>query len=193
MKKEVPSDPRLRNNTYIQSWNNALGGIMYTAKTQTNFKLELLIAVVVMILSLFFDLQKSEFLCLVITVMLVLFAELVNTAVESLVDLYVDVYHPKAKVAKDVAAGAVVMTAINAIIMAYFLFFDKIVFTGTIVLSSLKSSPFHLAFVAIMLTIIGVITLKSLFNRGTPLQGGMPSRTYCNIIFCINCYLVKYR
>lgn len=51
---------------------------------------------------------------------------MVNTAIETVVDLYVDVYHPKAKIAKDVAAGGVVITTINAIIVAYFLFLIKL-------------------------------------------------------------------
>ena len=78
------------------------------------------------IISLFFNLNKAEFLCFMFTIVLITFAEMVNTAIETVVDLYVDVYHPKAKIAKDVAAGGVVITVINAVIVAYFLFFDKI-------------------------------------------------------------------
>ena len=52
-----------------------------------------------------------------------MYEKLINTAIETVVDLYTDLYHPKAKVTKDVAAGAVVLSAINAIIVAYFLFF----------------------------------------------------------------------
>lgn len=104
MKKNTNKDPRIKNNTYIDAWNNALYGIIYTSKTQLNFKIQLIIAVLVAILSLFMDLNKAEFLCLILSVVLVLFAELVNTAIETVVDLFVDVYHPKAKIAKDVAA-----------------------------------------------------------------------------------------
>lgn len=104
MKKNMNKDPRIKNNTYIDAWNNALYGIVYTSKTQLNFKIQLIIAVLVAILSLFMDLNKAEFLCLILSVVLVLFAELTNTAIETVVDLFVDVYHPKAKIAKDVAA-----------------------------------------------------------------------------------------
>lgn len=69
---------------------------------------------------LVFNLNKAEFLIFLFTIILIIFAEMVNTAIETVVDLYVDVYHPKAKIAKDVAAGGVVITAINAIIVAYF-------------------------------------------------------------------------
>jgi len=173
MKKE--DNNKIKNNGYIDAWNNALYGIIYTTKTQTNFKIQLVIAILVAILSLFFNLEKTEFLCLVLSVVLVLFAELINTAIEAVVDLFIDVYHPKAKIAKDVAAGAVVITALNSIVVAYFLFFEKLSESGVRVLSSLTNSPNHLAFVSFVLTIIGVVALKIVFNKGTPLQGGMPS------------------
>ena len=80
---------------------------------------------------------------------------------ETVVDLYVDTYHPKAKIAKDVGAGAVVITALNALIVAYFLFFEKISTIGTSILESIARSPAHLAFVAIVLTIIAVVALKA--------------------------------
>lgn len=175
MKKEKLKDERIKNTTYLDAWNNAIYGIIYTTKTQLNFKVQLVVTVCILILSLFFELTKVEFLCLTFSIMFVLFAELINTAIESVVDLFVDVYHPKAKVAKDVAAGAVIVAALNAIIVAYFLFFEKISEAGTIVLHSLTSSPMHLAFVSIALTIVGVISLKAITNKGTPLQGGMPS------------------
>ena len=75
----------------------------------------------VMIASLFFNLSKLEFICLIFAFVLIIFAEMVNTAIETVVDLYTDLYHPKAKIAKDVAAGAVVIAALNALIITYFI------------------------------------------------------------------------
>ena len=85
-----------------------------------------------------------------------------NTAIETVVDLYVDVYHPKAKIAKDVAAGGVVITALNAIIVAYFLFFDKISDIGLNFIRNIIESPMHLAFAAIMIVLIAIVTLIAL-------------------------------
>ena len=84
---------------------------------------------------------------------------LFNTAIETVVDLYVDVYHPKAKIAKDVAAGGVVITAINALIVAYFLFFDKISDIGLNFIKNIVTSPIHLAFAAIVIVVIAIIAL----------------------------------
>lgn len=117
---------RLGNRNFLDAWKNAINGIIYATTTQSNVKKQLVIAVIVMIISLFFKLSKAEFLILIFSVVLIIFAEMLNTAIETVVDLYIDVYHPKAKVAKDVGAGAVVIAAVNAVIVGYFLFFDKI-------------------------------------------------------------------
>ena len=123
MKKD---EHKMKNGNFLDACQNALDGIIYAITTQSNIKKQLVIAVIVMLVSLFFDLNKAEFLCLMFTVVLIIVAEMINTAIETVVDLYTDLYHPKAKIAKDVGAGAVVITAINAIIVAYFLFFEKI-------------------------------------------------------------------
>ena len=111
------------------------------------------------VISLFFQLSKAEFLIFMFTIVLIIFAEMVNTAIETVVDLYTDLYHPKAKIAKDVAAGGVVITTINAIIVAYFLFFDKVSNIGLQFLTNIVNSPIHLAFAAIIITIIGILSL----------------------------------
>ena len=91
---------------------------------------------------------------------------MVNTAIETLVDLLVDVYHPKAKIAKDVAAGAVVLTACNAIVVAYFLFFRETELThmGESLFSSMISDPTHLIFVGLIITVIAIVAVKTIAN-----------------------------
>ena len=152
-------DQKIKNSSFIDAWKNAFNGIIYATTTQSNIKRQLIIAVVVVIISLFFNLNRAEFLCFLFTIVLILFAEMVNTAIETVVDLYVDVYHPKAKVAKDVAAGGVVITTINAIIVAYFLFFDKITDIGLTFIHNVTNSPSHLAFSIMIITIIAILAL----------------------------------
>lgn len=154
-------DERLKNKNFIDAWKNAINGIIYATTTQGNIKKQLLIAVFVVIISLFFDLTKAEFLIFMFTIILIIFAEMVNTAIETVVDLYTDLYHPKAKIAKDVGAGAVVIAAINALIVAYFLFFEKISNIGIEFIDNIANSPIHLAFVGILLTVIAAVTLKA--------------------------------
>ena len=163
MKKE---DDRLYNHNFIEACNNAVNGIVYASTTQSNIKKQLVLGVIVMILSLFYNFTTAEFLCLTFAVFFVIFAELINTAIETVVDLYVDVYHPKAKIAKDVAAGAVVLSACNAIIVAYFLFFRETELTqmGESIFSHMIASPTHLIFVGIILTVIAIIAVKTISN-----------------------------
>ena len=154
---------KMKNDNFIDACNNAVNGIIYTATTQRNFRIQLILAVIVMILSLFYGLDTTQFLCLVFALFFVLFAEMINTAIETVVDLFVDVYHPKAKIAKDVAAGAVVLSAINAVIVGYFIFFKSENLSGLSqsVFNNMIKSPIHLAFVAIILVIIAVVSVKA--------------------------------
>ena len=158
-KENEEKDKRLKNSGFIDAWKNATNGIIYATTTQGNIKKQLIIAIIVVIASLFFNLSKAEFLCFMFTIVLIIFAEMVNTAIETVVDLYVDVYHPKAKIAKDVAAGGVVITAINAVIVAYFLFFDKITDIGLNFIENVAASPSHLAFSVMVIVIIAALAL----------------------------------
>ena len=152
---------KFKNGGFIKAWENAFNGIIYAVTTQGNIQKQLIIAVIVMLISLFFNLNRAEFLCLMFTVVLIILAEMINTAIETVVDLYTDLYHPKAKIAKDVGAGAVVIAAINAVIVAYFLFFDKIADIGLNFIRNIVNSPTHLAFIGIFITIILIVALKA--------------------------------
>lgn len=156
---EIDKEKKIKNSSFIDAWKNAINGIIYATTTQANIKKQLVIAVAVVIISLFFNLSKAEFLIFLFTIILIIFAEMVNTAIETVVDLYVDVYHPKAKIAKDVAAGGVVITTINAIIVAYFLFFEKISDMGISFIQNVANSPTHLAFATIIITMIAILAL----------------------------------
>ena len=117
-----------KSNGFIDAWVNAFNGIIYATTTQGNIRKQLLIAVVVMLVSLLFNLTRAEFLCLMFTVILIILAEMFNTAIETVVDLYTDLYHPKAKIAKDVAAGAVLIAAINSVVVGIIIFGTKIIY-----------------------------------------------------------------
>lgn len=160
MKKD---EHKIKNDNFIEACNNAVNGIIYAATTQRNIKIQLVLAVIIMVLCLFYGLETTEFLCLVFAVFMVIFAEMINTAIETVVDLFVDVYHPKAKIAKDVAAGAVVLAACNALIVGYFIFFkaENLKAISDSIFNNMVKSPLHLAFVAIILVIIGVIAIKA--------------------------------
>lgn len=164
MKKD---DHKMKNDNFLEACHNAVNGIIYAATTQRNIRIQLVLAVIVMFLSLAYGLETTEFLCLVFAVFLVIFAEMINTAIETVVDLFVDVYHPKAKIAKDVAAGAVVLAACNALIVGYFIYFkaENLKAVSDSIFNNMIKSPMHLAFVAIMLVVIAVIAVKASYSK----------------------------
>lgn len=110
-------DERLKNKNFIDAWKKAFSGIWYTIKTQRNIKIQLAIAVIVVASMIFFKLNIVECIFLTFAIMLVIILEVVNTAIEATVNLCTDKFHPIAKIAKDVAAGAVVLAALNAVIV----------------------------------------------------------------------------
>lgn len=120
MKKSDPH--KTKNDNFMDAFKNALKGIEYTIKTQKNIRIQLVIAIIVILFAKMYGLNKLGFLYLTFAIFSVIFAEMINTAIEATVDLYVKEYNPIAKIAKDVAAGAVLIASINAVIVACLLF-----------------------------------------------------------------------
>lgn len=119
-------DERLKNKSFIDAWKKAFSGIWYSIKTQRNLKIQLVIAVIVIMCAIYFKVNITEAIFLSFATMLVIITEVINTAIETVVDLCTDKFHPLAKIAKDVAAGAVVLSALNAVIVAVLIFISKI-------------------------------------------------------------------
>lgn len=116
-----------RARTLVESFVYAISGILYVFKTQRNIKIHFIMAMMVFMLSWLLELNTLELLVVTITITLVMTTEMINTAVETVVDMYTREYHPLAEVAKNVAAGAVLISAINAIIVGYLVFYKKLV------------------------------------------------------------------
>ena len=105
-----------------RSFRYAFAGISYCLRTQRNFRIHTLAAGLVAVLGGLLGLAWTEWAILALTVTMVLAAEMVNTVVEAAVDLASPDYHPLAKVAKDVAAGAVLLTALGAVTVGICIF-----------------------------------------------------------------------
>lgn len=122
----------------LDSINYAIDGIIHTLKTQRNMKIHFIAAFCVLFLSLFLKISKLEVLILFFTISLVIITEMINTSIEATIDLITDKYHELAKIAKNVAAGAVLMASLNAIIVGYIIFFDRLNAATEIVLIRLR-------------------------------------------------------
>lgn len=148
---------------------------MFAVRTQLNIKIHLIIAIVVMSASLFYDITKIELIILSFTIVLVVFAELVNTAIEAAIDATTNYYHPLAKIAKNIAAGSVLITALNAVFIGYLIFWDKINNFNFGVINKIKQSNPYMSFVVLVMIAIITVIVKAIYGEGTPLRGGMPS------------------
>lgn len=156
----------------IDSFNYAVSGVIYTLKTQRNMRIHYTAAILVLFLSLFLNFTRIELLLLFFTISLVIIAEMINTAIEKTIDIYTKGYHPLAEIAKNVAAGSVLIAAINAIIVAYLLFFDRINPLAEKMIFKIGNSNIHMTFISIILVIILNIVIKAKTSTGTPFKGG---------------------
>lgn len=165
----------MKPTRYIDSVNCAIEGILYTARTQKHMRNHFLAALVLLIATLFLRVSALEFILLALSVSFVLFAELMNTAVEVVVDLVSPGYHPLAKIAKDTAAGAVLVAAIGTAVMGY-LILSRYIFPVYKEVLGMIGTPTEMGtLVSILMVVIVVIILKARSGKGTPLQGGLPS------------------
>ena len=155
----------------IKAFNAAIEGVIYTFKHERNMKIHYVIAVVVLLISLFLNLSRVEMMILLLSISLVIVSEMFNTAVENAVDLTTNEIHPLAKIAKDVAAGGVLI----AVAVGYLIFYDKFMHLSQSVIVSIRKSDPHVTLICIVLVLISVVVVKALTATGTPLQGGMPS------------------
>ena len=111
----------------LVSFRYALSGIRYVFKTSRNFKIQLLFALISLIIGFLLQINLSNYLILIATIMSVLILEILNTSVESVVDLVVKKeFNSLAKISKDTSAGAVLLASINSVIIAVYIFVPKI-------------------------------------------------------------------
>jgi diacylglycerol kinase (ATP) len=105
----------------LNGFKYAVEGVVHVLRTQRHMKFHFLTLVLVLIVSLVLQLSRTEVMVLLFTITLVLTAEMFNTAIEAVTDLVTQTYHPLAKFAKDIAAGAVLITTINALAIGFLL------------------------------------------------------------------------
>ncbi|PLX91941.1 MAG: diacylglycerol kinase [Desulfuromonas sp.] len=160
---------------WLESVNCAIEGILWAVRSQRHMRYHCLAAIIVLCIAYLLHLSTLEFILLVLAVTLVIFAELMNTAVEVVVDLVSPDYHPLAKRAKDVAAGAVLAASIGAVVLGYLALSPHLFAPVGDRLALLGRPEGELALVAVLITTFVVILLKARSSHGTPLHGGMPS------------------
>lgn len=160
---------------WLESLNCAIEGVLYAFKTQKHVKIHFIIAAAALFLSIFLKLPMVEFVLFAIAVIMLLFAELFNTAIEEAVNLVEERHHKIAKNAKDVSAGAVLISAIGVAIMVYMISSKYLHEPASVALRQAQAFSGHLAVIALLLVLIAVVVFKATVGKGTPLHGGLPS------------------
>lgn len=160
---------------WLKSANYAIEGILHGAKTQRHLRYHFFSAAFVLFLSYLLGISRIEFIIISLAVILVISAEMLNSAVEAIVDILSPEYSEKARVAKDIAAGAVLIAAFGAAVLGYMVLFPYLKALFTEGFSVARHSKEEIALIAFILVLILVIITKSYFGKGHPLRGGMPS------------------
>ncbi len=160
---------------WIESTNHAIEGILYAAKTQRHMRYHLYAAMMVLVVSFVLGVSWTEFVVLVTLAIVVISVEMLNTAIEIITDILFKEYDQRAKVIKDTAAGAVLITALGAAIIGYVILFDPVRKFFSEGLAVAKHAEGDVAVVALVVLLILVVILKAFHGKGEPLRGGMPS------------------
>src|SRR5918912_1528715 len=159
----------------FESFNYAIEGVIHVLRTQRNMRIHFAVAVAVLAVAGAVGVSKLELIALLLAIAFVLVAEMVNTALEGAIDVATTSFDPMAKLAKDIAAGAVLIATMNAVAIGYLVFAGKAADKSARVLDKLRNAPAKITLIALVLTIIVVIATKAYTGRGTPLRGGLPS------------------
>jgi diacylglycerol kinase (ATP) len=164
-----------RPPTVLDSFNYALEGIIHVLRTQRNMRIHFLAAATVLIGGIAIGVTRLELIALMISIAFVLLAEMINTAIEGAVDVSTTSFDPNAKLAKDIAAGAVLIATVNAVVIGYLVFSEAVQDRSSRLLQEIADAPAKLTLIALVVTALIVIMTKALTHRGTPLRGGLPS------------------
>jgi diacylglycerol kinase (ATP) len=160
---------------WFDAANDAINGILQATRTQRHLKFHLLAAFSVLLFSFALGVDKYEFAVIALITLVVIVAEMFNSALEAAVDLAAPEFRELAGTAKDIAAGAVLISAIGALVIGYLILGPHIagIWQGRYHVPN--HSAGNIAVLAVIIIMLVVILIKAHFGRGYPLRGGFPS------------------
>ncbi len=165
----------LRPKTPVDSFRYALNGVLLSFKTQKHLRIHFALAFAALLAGFVWQLSRAELLVLLSAICLVILAELFNTALETVVDLVTPDYHPLAKVAKDVAAGAVLIAAVNAAVVGLILFVDIEGLRRWVRIPEEHGDAIRTSVVGMVMLLLLLVIWKVKGGKGRFLQGGVVS------------------
>ena len=163
--------------TGLSGFRFAQEGILHCFRTQPHMRFHFITLVFVLLSGLLLNLDNRDMLVLIFAVTLVIVSEMINTAIEAVVDMITQSYNPAAKLAKDVAAGAVLLSAMNAVLAGVLIFFGhkNLGDLQQRMEQNLPENVTRFVVVGIVLLTLVVIISKLVSNTGSPWRGGIIS------------------
>ncbi|MCL6639112.1 MAG: diacylglycerol kinase [Firmicutes bacterium] len=160
---------------FARSLSFAVAGIIHAVESQRHMRFHIVASLFALGLGLYLRVNYRELLFIFMAITLVIMAELFNTAIEAAIDLFTNETHPLARVAKNVAAGAVLVTAVNALVVAYLIFFPRL--EGLIIYSTphFRRAPIQVTVPVLLLVALAVVAAKVLARKVPLLKKGLPS------------------
>ena len=152
--------------------NNAADGVIYVIKNERNMRIHFLLGFFILLLAIFIGVSRLDWIILCTIISLVLAAEMMNTAVEEMIDMVEPSSHPDVRIIKDISAGFVLILAINAAVVGFFIFSKYWAWPIQATALKIRHTPWHVTFVALLVVIFLTIAGKVFFQRGTPFRGG---------------------
>ena len=148
----------------VSSFNYAFEGIIYVVRTQRNMRIHFIVALAVLPLGVLLGVSRIEMLALILAVAFVLLMEMANTALEMTIDVATPAFDPRARAAKDIAAGMVLVSAVTALFVGYLVFAPRLQNPSQRAINTVRRSPVHLTVIAIVVVILLVIAIKAYFG-----------------------------
>lgn len=185
----TPHAPKKRKRSFLHSLNNAVEGFIHVLRHERNMRVHFLFAFLILLVAFFLGVTRVEWLLLCLVTCLVLMAEMINTAIEETLNLLHPKYHPTVGLVKDISAGMVLVTAMAALILAFFIFSRYWSMPIEFVVTRLRHSAGYLSFISVLVAVFVVVYGKAFGKKGTPFRGGIISG-HSAVAFCLWTVLV---
>ncbi len=166
---------RRRKRTFLHSLNKAVEGFIHVVRHERNMRIHFFIAFLILLAAVFLGVQRTDWLILCFATCLVLMAEMINTAIEEMLNLLYPKYHATVGLIKDISAGMVLVAAANALILGFFIFSKYGGMPLDFLVNRLRFSAPYVMFISVLVAVFMVIYGKSLVKKGTPFRGGLIS------------------
>ena len=174
----------MKKRSFLQSLNDAAEGFVYVVRHERNMRVHFMLAFLVLVFAAFIGISRVEWVLLCTAVTFVLAAEMINTVVEDITDLVKGTFHPAARIIKDISAGMVLVSALNAALAGFFIFSRHLVWPFEAAAIRIHNAPRHVTFLALLAVVFVVIAAKAFLHRGTPFKGGAVSG-HTAVSFCL--------